>query len=212
VVSEFEKSLLGQLVPYAKVEVVSNVHKVIESPAVFDGREGMVFVGGFRHTPNVDAVLWYTQEVIPHLRSLMPNIKTLIIGSNMPREIEALANDMIEVVGFVEDTTPYLQHARVSIAPLRYGAGVKGKVNEAMNHGLPVVATTCAVEGMHLEAEREVLVADDAQAFASAIARLHSDPSLWQLLSDAGRANVAKHFSMDSVLPTLKRVFDSHRT
>jgi O-antigen biosynthesis protein len=207
VVSAFEKSLLEELVPGCTVEVVSNVHELLSEDQVFEGREGMVFVGGFRHTPNVDAMLWYAKEVVPHLRKLMPGIKTRVIGSNMPDEIRALSNDMLEIVGFVEDTAPYLKRARLSVAPLRYGAGVKGKINEAMNHGLPVVATACAVEGMHLESGREVLVADDPLAFAQSIMKVHSDAQLWSLLSKAGRANVASHFSEDAVRPALNRVF-----
>ena len=75
----------------------------------------------------------------------------------------------VHVHGHVPDLQPWLQRCRVSLAPLRYGAGVKGKVNQAMAHGLPVVATACAVEGMHLQDGSDVLVADTAEDFASAV-------------------------------------------
>ena len=100
-----------------------------------------------------------------------------------------------------------LDAARVSIAPLRYGAGVKGKVNQAMAHGLPVVATTAAVEGMHLRDGEDVLVADDAAAFADSVLRLHGDEALWARLSANGRDNVARHFSLDAARAVVRELF-----
>jgi glycosyltransferase involved in cell wall biosynthesis len=85
----------------------------------------------------------------------------------------------------------------VSIAPLRYGAGVKGKVNLAMSYGLPVVATPASVEGMSLSPGDDVLVAEDAQGFAEAIARVYRDEALWERLAAGGRANIRDHFSRD---------------
>jgi len=102
------------------------------------------------------------------------------------------------VHGYVEDIAPYMDGCRVSVAPLRYGAGVKGKVNMAMSYGLPVVATSVAVEGMHVEAGADVLVADEADAFADDVIRLYGDEELWNRLSANGLANVARHFSFDA--------------
>lgn len=205
VVSDFEKNLLAELVPEARVEIVSNIHSHIPDRPGYALREGILFVGGFRHPPNVDAINWYAKEVLPHLRHLLPNVVTKVIGSNMPDSLKALASEDLELLGFIENIEPYLQKARVSIAPLRYGAGVKGKVNEAMNYAIPVVATACAVEGMHLRAEEEVLVAEDARAFAEAIARVYLDEALWNKLSAAGVANVERHFSPDAALPAIRR-------
>ena len=129
----------------------------------------------------------------------------------MPDEIAALRQDGLRILGFVEDTVPLLRAARVSIAPLRYGAGIKGKINEAMNHGIPVVATQCAVEGMQLVDGRDVLVADAASDFAQAIARLHNDTELWRTLSAAGRANVLAHFSPDAALPAIRALLSSRK-
>ena len=155
----------------------------------------MLFVGGFEHPPNVDAIRWYAQAIVPHLRRLLPGVPTYVIGSRVTASVEALASDAIDVLGYVPDMAPYLDGCRVSISPLRYGAGVKGKINTAMSHGLPVVATTASIEGMHLTDGVDVLVADDAEAFAAAIARVHEDAALWARLSAAGRENVARHFS-----------------
>ena len=105
------------------------------------------------------------------------------------------------------DLQPWLDGCRLSLAPLRYGAGVKGKVNQAMAHGLPVVATTAAVEGMHLRDGHDVLVADDAQEFADAVLRLYADQALWNRISMHGRDNVARYFSMDAARTAVRQLF-----
>ena len=104
------------------------------------------------------------------------------------------------------DLAPCLDGCRISVAPLRYGAGVKGKVNQAMAHGLPVVATSIAVEGMQLVPGADVLVADDPGRFAEAVIGLYDDPDLWQRLSERGRENVAKHFSFEVAEAALRRI------
>jgi len=193
VVSEVEREIVLREAPGCPVAVVSNVHEAIARPAPFAEREGLLFVGGFRHPPNVDAAIWLAQEIMPIVRELLPGVPAYVIGSNMPRSVAELAG--IEPVGFVEDLEPWLQRCRVSVSPLRYGAGVKGKVNQAMSRGLPVVATPMSIEGMHLVEGEEVLVADDARAFAEAVARAYRDEATWNRLSQAGLANVERHFS-----------------
>ena len=96
---------------------------------------------------------------------------------------------------------------RLAVAPLRYGAGVKGKVNLSMAHGQPVVATACAVEGMHLRDGDDVLVADDPEAFAEAVLRAYDDAALWQRLSDNGLRNVQAHFSLDAARDVVGELF-----
>ncbi len=209
VVSDVEKRLLSRITPLARIDIISTINEPVEHEAHFTGRSGVLFVGGFRHPPNLDAIKWYVSEVLPRLRKLLPTIVTTIVGSNMPPEISALRCDGLLVKGFVSDIAPLLNNSRVSIAPLRYGAGIKGKINEAMNHGVPVVATTCAIEGMRLSDGRDVLVADDAEAFAQAIARLHQDQALWELLSFGGRANVRAHFSTEAARTAIRSTFTS---
>ena len=111
------------------------------------------------------------------------------------------------VHGHVADIDPYMDGGRIAIAPLRYGAGVKGKVNLSMAHGQPVVATSCAVEGMHLRDGEDVLVADDPQAFADAVVRLHQDEALWNTLAQNGLDSVARNFSLETARATVRRVF-----
>jgi glycosyltransferase involved in cell wall biosynthesis len=189
------------------VEVLSNLHRVRGAGRPFEQRHDLVFVGGFRHPPNVDAVRWFAAEVFPLVRTQLPEMRFHCIGGNVPAEVEALAAQAgVEIHGHVPDIDPYMDGARISVAPLRFGAGVKGKVNLSMAHGQPVVATACAVEGMHLRDGEDVLVADDAQAFADAIVRLYTDPVLWQTLSGNGLANVQRHFSADAARDVVRRV------
>jgi glycosyltransferase involved in cell wall biosynthesis len=175
--------------------LLSTIHEPIAEVAPWEGRRGILFVGGFQHPPNADAIRWYAKEILPHVRARLPGVKTYVIGSRATASIEALACDDLVILGYVPDIAPYLASCRVSISPLRNGAGVKGKINTAMSHGVPVVATTPSIEAMHLRDGEDVLVADAPEAFADAIARVHEDRVLWQRLSAGGQANVARHFS-----------------
>jgi GT2 family glycosyltransferase/glycosyltransferase involved in cell wall biosynthesis len=208
VVSETERELLASDAPNARVEVLSNLHQLAGPGGSFAARKDLVFVGGFRHPPNVDAVRWFASEVFPQVHAKLPEVRFHVIGSHVVAEIEALAAlPGVVVHGHVPDITPYMDGCRIGLAPLRYGAGVKGKVNLSMAHGQPVVATSCAVEGMHLEPGRDVLVADDAQGFADAVVTLYEDEVLWNSLSENGLRNVAEHFSLDAARETVRRVF-----
>lgn len=207
VVSVTEQALLAREAPGARVEVLSNLHQVAGPGLPFAQRQDLVFVGGFRHPPNVDAVHWFGDEVMPKVRASLPDVRFHCIGAEPPTRVLALASRPgIVVHGHVADITPYMDGCRVAVAPLRYGAGVKGKINLSMAHGQPVVATRCAVEGMHLRTGDDVLVADDAAGFAAAIIDLYQDETLWQRLAAGGLANVAEHFSMDAARDTVRRV------
>jgi O-antigen biosynthesis protein len=197
VVSRAEQALVAELVPRARVMIVSNIHEPQPAGPSFVEREGLLFIGGFQHAPNTDAVLWYAREVLPLLRRQLPGVGTTIVGGDVPDSVKALSAADLVVAGFVPDVAPLFNRARVSIAPLRYGAGVKGKLNLAMSYGLPVVATTAAVEGMQLVPEADVLVADDPAAFAAAVIRLYHDAALWQKLASGGRENLRRHFSRE---------------
>ena len=208
VVSDVERDLVLREVPSATVLVQTNIHEPVGSARPFAEREGLLFVGGFRHPPNVDAAMWLARDLAPLLRERLPGVTTYIVGSNPPKAVRELAGPGVEFVGFVEDLEPWMARCRVSISPLRYGAGVKGKVNQAMSHGLPVVATRVSIEGMHLVEGEEVLVAEDAAEFAAAVARVYGDEGLWSRLSAAGVANVERHFSPQVASAALQRLYE----
>ena len=195
VVSPVERDELAREIPSARVIVLTNIHYPMPRAKPFAEREGIVFVGGYQHPPNVDAALFYANEVMPHLRELLPGVTSYLLGSRAPQSVQELTGEGLEFVGFVPDVLPWFERCRLSVSPLRYGAGVKGKINHSMSLGLPVVATTPSVEGMHLVAGEEILVADEPRAFAEAIARLYRDEALWSRISAAGLENVRRHFS-----------------
>jgi glycosyltransferase involved in cell wall biosynthesis len=206
VVSPFEKELLERLEPTAQVMLLSTIHEPLDADKPFAEREGLLFIGGFRHPPNTDAILWYGNEILPRLRERLPGVKTYVVGIDPPATIKALAAEDFVIAGHVPDLTPYLTGFRLSVSPLRYGAGIKGKVNHAMSYGMPVVATTPSIEGMHLTPGVDVLVGDDPESFADAVVRAYRDQELWTALSEGGRENIRKHFSRDLARSAISRL------
>jgi GT2 family glycosyltransferase/SAM-dependent methyltransferase len=204
VVSEAEQQLLRELVPEADVRVLSNVHHVDEGSAHPEGREDVLFVGGFDHPPNVDAACWAAREIMPLVRKEHPDAVLHVVGSNPTDEVRALDGPGVRVHGWVQDLDPLYAGARVTIAPLRFGAGVKGKVGESLGKGVPVVGTSVAVEGMWLEPGTDVLVADGTEDFAAAIGELLADDAKWRELSKAGRSAIQAQFGPEACRKALR--------
>src|SRR5690606_17144479 len=136
VVSGEEAAVLAREAPQARVEVLSNLHEVAGAGLPCAQRRDLLFVGGFRHPPNTDAVLWFCNEVFPLVRARLPGVRFHCIGDAPPPAIQALAgHEGVEVHGHVPDLAPWLDGCRIALAPLRVGAGVKGKINLSMAHG-----------------------------------------------------------------------------
>jgi glycosyltransferase involved in cell wall biosynthesis len=206
VVSPVEQKLLAEIAPDIRVSIVSNIHVTMPGERWFDQRSGAIFIGGFRHPPNLDAITWYVENVVPILRRRNSGIVTTVIGSNAPLRLQEFAAEDFVIAGFVQDVTPFYDNAKLSFSPLRYGAGVKGKVNIAMQYGVPVVATSPSVEGMYLRHEQDVLTADTAEAFADAMIRLNTDRDLWETLRANGLTNIETHFSRTAARQALKDI------
>ena len=203
VVSPVEQNLLAQALPSASVNILSNIHETRSPTQNFADRSGLIFVGGFQHPPNIDAMLWFVGEVWPIVQRTLADVTLTIVGSKMPASIRELSAPNVIIAGFVEDLDPLLDSTRISVAPLRYGAGVKGKINQAMACGLPVVATITAAEGMDLHDGEDLLIAESPETFASAIVRLYSDETLWNRLAGGGQRNIRQHFSRARAKQTL---------
>ncbi|MGB7798218.1 MAG: glycosyltransferase [Pseudonocardiaceae bacterium] len=194
VVSEHEQALLRSLVPEADVRVLSNVHFPAGAVPGPQGRAGLLFVGSFDHLPNRDAVAWMVREVLPLVHRRHPGTVLHVVGSNPSPDVLALADDTVEVHGWVADLVPMHQRCRLSVAPLRFGAGVKGKVGESMAAGLPTVCTPVAAEGMGLLDGEHVLVAAAARGFADHVVALLDDDALWGTLSETGANAITDRF------------------
>lgn len=172
-------------------------------------RKDIMFIGGFNHKPNVDGVLWFTNEILPYLVEELPDLKIHILGSNTPEEVKKIAGGNIIIEGFVTDEqlNDFYRNSLMSIVPLRYGAGIKGKVIEAMKNGVPVVTTSIGAEGI-LGAENVLCIEDDAKKFAQAIVDLHDDADRLKWMSQKSQEYIAENYSEKSAIKTIGKDFD----
>jgi len=169
----------------------------------------LLFVGSFKHRPNPDGLLWFVKDVWPSIRNRIPNASLTIVGSEPTSEILDLnRKDGINVAGYVPDTAPYLDRAAVSIAPLRFGAGMKGKVTEALARGIPVVTTSIGAQGFGIVSGEHAMIADDAASFAEAVSELLSDPSYAKKMGETGQALVAGICSPEAAGGKLLKMID----
>ena len=211
-VTEHEKNVLAKELPRLEVMVVPNIHTATEGAVHGESRipGSLLFVGGFAHPPNVDAVVYFCHEVLPLIRKVLPSVSVWIVGDSPPDQVLAMkALAGVEVTGYVHDLGPYLRKAWISIAPLRYGAGMKGKIGEAMAAGLPVVTTTIGAEGMQLENRLTALIADSAEEFADAVAELSADIALHAAIARNAREHVHRNYAPSVMEDRLAALLES---
>jgi glycosyltransferase involved in cell wall biosynthesis len=154
----------------------------------FDHRSGAVFVAGWLAgdgSPNVDAICWFAAEVVPRIRRAVPDFHTIVTGANPPGTVAGLDCAWLHVVGHVADLSALYDQVRVAVAPVRFGAGVKVKTLEALQHGVPVVATEVGAEGLGVEGSASVRVSGTAEGFADAIVSLVTDRAAWRAARDS---------------------------
>ncbi len=173
----------------------------------FGQRSGVVFIGGFGHPPNIDAVLWFAAEVMPRLRAVGAGITFHVVGANPPAEVRELAAPDLEIHGYLPDLGPFLGDRRLAVAPLRYGAGVKGKMLTAMAAGLPVVATTVAAEGLDLRHGLTFLRGDDPEALVASVLELHGSQTLWQEMRAAALSHVRTGWGAEACRRAIRAIF-----
>jgi GT2 family glycosyltransferase/glycosyltransferase involved in cell wall biosynthesis len=195
VVTEADLKTIRPLVNQLPIRVVPNIHPDTPPPKSFESRQGLLFVGNFWHTPNQDAVSHFCMEILPLINKIKPGIPVVIAGNHPTHEIQQFASEQVTITGYVADLHPYLRKARISICPLRYGAGMKGKVGEALSWGLPVVTTSVGAEGMNLVDGEHALIADSPETFADAVVKLYEQKELWVRLSRNGRDLVETEWS-----------------
>jgi len=211
VVSNKEVELLQSEGVAGTIAVISNIHSIKEGAykVGFDNRRDIVFVGNYAHLPNRDAIRWFMSDIFPNVNKKLPDVNLIVVGANLPDDLaKELKQKNINLRGFVSDTelATILTSARVFIAPLRYGAGVKGKIGQAVEYGLPVVTTDIGSEGMHLKHEVSCLEANKAEDFAKSITRLYADKSLWNKLRKNAKESLADHFSISVATKSLEKL------
>jgi len=195
--STFERDLLAREVPGASVVVWPFMFEFFGTEIDFEDRRDIVFLGGYKHPPNIDAVQFFAREVMPLILREAPDVRFIVAGANPGPGVQALESEHVVVTGLIDDLRDVFDRTRVFVCPLRFGAGTKGKVSTAMSYGLPVVSTTCGAEGMELIEGEDVLIADDPQALAAACLRVYRDAALWQRMSAAGQTLVREKHSLE---------------
>lgn len=182
-ITDVEQKLL-QTEGISNTIVIPNIHSqplnIVGN--TFEESKDLLFVGSYDHPPNVDAVIWLCNDIMPAIWEQDASIKLHIIGNNPKEEVLSLANDKIEVHGYVENLQPFFNSCRIFVAPLRYGAGMKGKIGQSLSFGLPTITTDIGAEGMGLEHQKNILIANNANDFIKCLTELYHSKKLWEEL------------------------------
>ena len=204
--SSAELELLRPQLPDSCLRVFPLIMNSYDSPDNFADRKDIIFVGGYQHTPNIDAVKYFVESIMPIIRTLLPGIAFYAVGSNPPPEILQLNCQDVKIVGYVKDIQTYFNSFRISIVPLRYGAGIKGKIGTAMASGLPVVATNLAIEGMGLNHYQNIVAADSPELFAQEVFNLYTDIDLWKKIRTNGYEFARQEWGPEASYNTLSSI------
>lgn len=203
--SSFELEYVRERAPGANVHCIAWPVEAADKPPGFAERTGLGFVGGYRHTPNVDAMEFYASEIQPRLQALQPGLRLEMAGSDMPEKLHTLESETLKAIGHVEDLDGFLMRLKATVAPLRWGAGLKGKVLSSFGAGTPCMMTSVAAEGMDLPDALKVCVADDPGEIAVALNRLTTDEGAWAEASAAGLAFVRERYGRERIEGLLDR-------
>ncbi len=173
------------------------------------GEQSVVFVGNYLHYPNVDAVIYFYQEIWSRVKLVCPGLKFVIIGQAPPPEIQNLSQDgSITVTGTVNDVIPYIRKGQIFICPVRLGGGFRGKILEAMAVGRPIVSTSLGAEGIPIKNSENILVADDPGDFAASIVKLLKDRDLYERIRRAGRKLVEEKYDWAKGVEVLESILE----
>jgi GT2 family glycosyltransferase/glycosyltransferase involved in cell wall biosynthesis/cephalosporin hydroxylase len=206
--SQADVDVMRGHVPDGRFFVLPNAHELDDAePLPFDERPDLVFIGGFNHDPNVDSALWLVNDILPLVREEV-DARLWLLGSHPSDAVRALASRDVIVPGSLPEAevAQRFREGRVFLAPLRYGAGIKGKIGHAMAFALPVVTTEVGAEGMELVDGENVLVRESAEDFARAVIDVYSDRELWERLSRASRATVEERWTPEAMQGRLQRL------
>jgi glycosyltransferase involved in cell wall biosynthesis len=188
VVSEAELAHLREDMPEVRAIQLPLARDVAPPATAFAARRGIGFIGSFAHAPNLDAMRWFLAEVWPLVLRAEPDMEMTVVGEGCPPGLLAGVPGRVRALGHLPDVGPWFEGLRLTVAPLRFGAGAKGKVASSLAAGVPCVATPIAAEGMGLSEAAGVLVAGDAAGFAAHVVAAHGDAARWERLSRGGLA------------------------
>ncbi len=205
VVGSYEQEYLQQMYPGKKIRNIPlYIYGSEETANAFaynaKKRKDLLYVGSFGHPPNLDAVLWFAEQIFPLIVKRYPDIVWHVVGANPPVEVQKYEGKNLLLHGFLSDdelSTLY-QTCRIVVVPLRYGAGVKGKIVEASFYRMPIVTTSIGAEGIPQE-ENNMIICDEAEDFANAVCNLYLDEQRLQYMSEGGKRLVENHYSESAV-------------
>jgi glycosyltransferase involved in cell wall biosynthesis len=210
ITEEDKNELLPLLHGKTEMVVVGNIHQFKNENSGFKNfnqRENLLFIGSFIHTPNLDAVKYLHDKILPILLKELPALKIEIIGSYAPQEILDMNSENFRVLGFVEDISEYFNSAKLFVAPLAFGAGIKGKIGQSLEFGLPLVTTEIGAEGFNFSPNEELMLApfDSPKDFAEKIISLYTDETLWNQVSDNSK-KILKPFSIANIEENVMKI------
>ena len=215
-VTDADAQLLHLEQPDLRTFTIPNIHPMQSAVSIPERHDNtLLFIGSFVQPggeTNADAMIYFCSDILPKIVAAVPDVKVKIIGSSPTPAVLNLASDRVSVLGFVADTKPHFASTAISIAPLRFGGGMKGKIGEAMSFGLPVVTTSVGVEGFGLEAGKHAIVADSPTEFANAVIHLLHDRAALDEIRMAGYRFIRENYSDVSVKRRVDALFsDLHR-
>lgn len=208
-VTDEDRNTLLTEIPTLNVDIIPNIHKFNKVNREHIERNSLLFIGNFWHQPNEDAVIYFCNEILPLIQREIPNLVFYIVGNAPTQKVKDLASETVKVVGWVPETTPYLERCHVSVVPLRYGAGMKGKVGEAMSSGIPVVTTPIGVQGMDIVNGKDILVSASGEDFALNVIKLLRDDELYFTVSSNGIRYIKQRYDFSVVSHTVLKSIDS---
>jgi GT2 family glycosyltransferase/glycosyltransferase involved in cell wall biosynthesis/cephalosporin hydroxylase/predicted nucleic acid-binding Zn-ribbon protein len=206
--SQVDVDVMREHVPDGRFFVLPNAHELDdEPPRPFEKRRDLVFIGGFNHDPNVDSALWLVNEIMPLVAEEI-DARVWLLGSHPPEAVQELASADVLVPGYLpeEDVAQRFREGRVFVSPLRYGAGIKGKIGHAMAFRLPIVTTSIGAEGMEFVDGENALIRESTEEFARAIVDVYRDRELWERMSRASYEIVAERWTPEAMRGRLERL------
>ncbi|MGD0281181.1 MAG: glycosyltransferase [Dissulfurispiraceae bacterium] len=207
-VSPEDAELIHKEMPDKEIRVIHHpINKITHMVNPFEERRDLLFVGS-SHPPNTDAVLFYTNDIMPLLLEKLPGVKLYVVGGNPDKKLRELDPEHIILTGFVTELLPYFEQCKIYLAPLRYGAGVKGKIIDAMSYGLPIVTTPIGAEGLGVSDGEHMLIANSKDAIVQSVLKLYSDRVLWDNVSYNSKVFIERHFSQEAFREKVKDVMD----
>lgn len=212
VLSREESILLSKELPGQSIDILPLIQS---DPGPDDiahppSNSNIIFVGGFNHAPNEDGVMWFANSILPRIVQVVPAAHFYIVGPNPPRHVQALQSNSISVCGYVENLELLLLSMRVSVVPLRFGAGLKGKIGTALRSGIPVVSTAIGVEGMPITSGKDLIKVSSSNDFADAVIDILANDSTWMRLHNGGLKFAKVQWGKESSFNSLKCILTRH--